>query len=382
MPRSLPRLAVSVLLLVAAACGGAGAPPDEGRPAAGCEARATSRWAPGGSYAATASYGAEDGPDWLQSVSGIAAADSLVFVFDAPRSRVVVLSPGLAARGAFGRKGGGPGEFDPTMGQVLDRADLGWIDAEGDSLLVFDGERLALLSPRGEPIRYLRRERGLRLLSNEARQVRLYRTSVLFASEGRRGPGAREWAAWRASPRAETRLLSLRLPPLPVEGGAVVDGPDQARPLWDAGAGCLAASDGEGSWIVRVPLAGGRPDTLPVPLPAADAGAADRDADTEQLRTATRGRIREIPPPSAVRQVEALRVDPDGWAWILPRRPKRAGAGVDVVLVSLATGEARAATVPAFPRAFGTPGSFYASVSGEMDEHRVVRYSLGAARSP
>jgi len=68
-----------------------------------------SRWAPGpAGYARTATYGrSEQDGGWLASVSGVAAADSSVFVFDQGRPAIVELSRMLRPIRAVGHAGRG-----------------------------------------------------------------------------------------------------------------------------------------------------------------------------------------------------------------------------------------------------------------------------------
>lgn len=49
--------------------------------------------------------------DWLGEAGGVAVRDSLVFIYDPPEGRVRVLTEALAPMGAFGSRGGGPGEM-------------------------------------------------------------------------------------------------------------------------------------------------------------------------------------------------------------------------------------------------------------------------------
>ena len=71
-------------------------------------------------------------------------------------------------------------------------------------------------------------------------------------------------------------------------------------------------------------------------------------------------------------------IDPDGYAWLLPTQDSTnvPGGGVEVVRIALSTG----AAVPAFPAAFGAPGTFYARKNDRYTgEAIVIRYDRAAA---
>jgi hypothetical protein len=77
-----------------------------------------------------------------------------------------------------------------------------------------------------------------------------------------------------------------------------------------------------------------------------------------------------------------LVLDPDGYAWIRPVAPARdPAAPVIVLVVSVATGEARWDTVPAFPATFEAPGSYFGVRLGADAAPQVVRVDTDTAPS-
>jgi hypothetical protein len=76
--------------------------------------------------------------------------------------------------------------------------------------------------------------------------------------------------------------------------------------------------------------------------------------------------------------VRDLVLDPDGYVWLLPVQPSpRIPDGVEVVRAPLGGGSAVLDTVPAFPRAFGAPGVYYAETRGPDGAIHVVRFQSG-----
>ena len=87
--------------------------------------------------------------------------------------------------------------------------------------------------------------------------------------------------------------------------------------------------------------------------------------------------------PTALRKRSDRVIDPDGYAWLLPTQDSTnvPGGGMEVVRIALSTGAAERDTVPAFPAAFGAPGTFYARKNDRhTSEALVIRYDLAATR--
>lgn len=169
----------------------------------------------------------------------------------------------------------------------------------------------------------------------------------------------------------ETRtVLQLGLVPVDPKQGP---GPAQALPLWDTNGRCVVASDGAEPLLVYATLEGGRQDTASISLPA----RAARAEDYARHRGGVLPAGMRLAQPSAAARVRDLVLDPDGFVWLLPVQP-RGGIpdGVEVIRAPLGGGQTVVDTVPAFPRAFGAPGAYFAETDGPDGEILVVRYDL------
>ena len=322
--------------------------------------------------------------DWLGEAGGVVVHDSLVFVYDPPEGRVQVLTDALQPVDQFGARGGGPGE----MRAFVSRGRLGpqwqWLALAGDTLLVFDGIAVHRFSTDGRFLGRAYNQAVQRTDLNDGSAAVAYAGGQLLSSWGGyylsvlRPAGDRyRWSIVRhpTSGRPDS-LLSLQLEPLPeVAGGAGFVGPAQARPLWAASQDCVVASDGGGGWVVRASLSGRGLDTLTFPLPKVAPPPIDKEEVGRLSGMVNKGQGGYLE-PSREQRISSLAVDPDGYLWVLPAQDTAAiPAGLAIVRVSLATGNAMQDTVPAFPLVFGRPGVFYARklnpISGES---RVVRY--------
>lgn len=375
---SFRSIAIMLLLLVATACSSEPSKQSVAR-SANCLSRdGGSRWA--GEYARTTSYGG-DGESLIE-VGGIVAVDSRVFVYDAPRARVTVLTDSLSRVQQFGRRGQGPGELHPVMDFGMRGKNWRWLTTAGDTLVVFDAIRVQQFDSSGRFMRQAFSELiGRAMLSDMAERI-VAGPGVLVSTEGGYhapltpdGGDPNQWYVVARSDGRNRRLISLHLPKLPPGPQKVgFIGPGQARPLWDAAGGCVVASDGASAWLVRASLQGGRSDTIPVALPDVKEPRIDR----EELQRLAGGRYVE---PSARRRVSGLIIDPDGYAWLLPWQGSTNVPGdVEIVRVSLATGRSELDTVPAFPSAFGRPGVYYATTNDRLNEDAVVtRFDMTAS---
>ncbi|MFL5385187.1 MAG: hypothetical protein ACJ8GN_21930 [Longimicrobiaceae bacterium] len=343
-----------------------------------------SRWASaGGRYREAATYGHT--PDrWLYEAGGVVYSDSLLYVYDVPETRIVVLTAGLEPVRSFARKGNGPGELFPSIAMGMKGAGWRWLDVSGDTVAVFDGIRLQLFSRSG---RFLEQRLsglvGTPALSGGAERIAFSGGTAVVSSGGYDAPALQRpgdryrWDLTAHTPRSSRRLLSLKLAPLPARGrSATFNGPEQARPLWDLSRGCVAATDGTGEWLVRASLAGGRVDTTALRLPPVKPPRIDRDEYARMIRMASKGEHGYLA-PTAIRKLSGLVIDPDGYAWLLPTQDSTnvPDGGVEVVRIALSTGAAERDTVPAFPAAFGAPGTFYARKNDRhTGEAVVIRY--------
>jgi len=380
------RFGIYAVLALAAALGACGRDRPRERassvPASiACPSRAEgSRWASaGGRYRETAAYGRMR-DQWLYEVGGIAYRDSLLYVYDAAESRVLVLTARLQPARSFGRKGRGPGELISTVDMGMRGSAWRWLDVAGDTVAVFDGTRLQLFSRQG---RFLEQRLsglvGTSALSERIDRIAYAGASVVTPSGGYdlallQPPADRyRWDLTAHGPGADRRLLSLKLAPLPARGRVPFDGPEQARPLWDLSGGCVAATDGTGAWLVRAPLGAGRVDTLPLSLPAVKPPQYDHDELARLMGMASKGEQGYLA-PTAARKLSGLVIDPDGYAWLLPTQDSTnvPGGGVEVVRIALSTGAATRDTVPAFPAAFGAPGVFYSRANNRHTGEALV----------
>lgn len=342
-----------------------------------------SRWASAaGRYEATATYGRSP-EQWLHEAGGVVYRESLLYVYDVPESRILVLTPELIPVHSFGRKGSGPGDLSPSITFGLKGAAWRWIDVAGDTVAVFDGMRLQLFSRDGR----FREQRLSRLVGTQALSDGIAR--IAYAGDGIVGssggydapylqrPADRyRWDLTVHGPRTSRRVLSLALAPLPARGRSVpFRGPEQALPLWDLAGGCIAATDGTGAWLVRSSLGGAGVDTIALALPAVKPPRIDRDEIARLIGMASKGQGGYLA-PTAVRKLSGLVIDPDGYVWLLPTQDStHVRGGVEVVRIALSTGAAERDTVPAFPTAFGEPGVYYALTNDRHSgEATVTRY--------
>lgn len=388
-PARSPR-ALCALAIFLAACGDDSPRRASSGPAA-CEARAEgSRWASTGAYRETASVGRGEA-DWLGEAGGVAVHDSLVFVYDPPEGRVRVLTEALAPVREFGGRGGGPGEMREHVSLGMHGPQWQWLAFTGDTLLVFDGVAVHRFSTDGRFLGRAYHRAAQRTDLNDGSAAIASRGGELLSSWGGyylsilRPPGDRyRWSILRhsASGRPDT-LLSLQLAPLPsLAGGAGFNGPAQARPLWGVSQACVVATDGGDGWIVRASLSGQGLDTLEFQLPDVAPPPIDREEVGRLSGMVGKGRGGYLE-PSREQRISSLVVDPDGYAWVLPAQDTAASpAGLEIVRVSLATGEAIQDTVPAFPLVFGRPGVFYArNLNPITGESEVVRYEAPAGEA-
>lgn len=376
-----------LLALLTSACSGS-EPSMEVAGGSTCTSRdGGSRWS-GGEYAVTASFrGTPEQPLW--EIAGVAAADSQVYVYDAPNSRVVVLDPHLRPRGAFGREGRGPGEFLSYQSSGKMGENFRWIDAGNGEVAVFSGDRVQILAPDGRHLREAgRHDMEAGDLFPFTARIRYAHGELFFSTETHAytisaDPADRgRTSVIRSAKRRSEPALTLAVAPLPTgRSNAPIMGPEQARPLWDVYGGCVAATESaQGRIVVRSLDAGARADTLLFALPDLPRPTVDREEYARLLAMASRGGAPADLKPTAPRRIDGMVIDPDGYAWVLPYQdPEHLDDAVEVVRVALATGAVHRDTVPGFPAEFGEPGVYYArrndSRSGEAVLVRIERRS-------
>lgn len=357
---------------------------------AACVSRAGgSRWAStGGSYRETGAYG--HSPDrWLYEAGGIVYRDSMLYVYDVPESRIVVLTARLDPVRTFARKGSGPGELYSSIDMGRKGPGWRWLDVSGDTVAVFDGTRVQLFSRDGKYLdQRLSRLVGTPALSEWTDRIAYEGATVVMSSGGYdmaaplRTADRYRWDLIARAPRFTHRVLSLKLAPLPTRGRAgPFRGPEQALPLWDLSRGCVVASDGTGDWLVRTAIGREGVDTVDLDLPAVKRPRINRDEMDRLLGMTSKGEGTYLS-PTALRGLSGLVIDPDGYAWLLLTQDSTnvPGGGVEVVRVAMSTGAMERDTVPVFPAAFGAPGVFYARINDRHTGEAVVtRYDRAPA---
>jgi hypothetical protein len=374
----LRRLA-GLLLLVACS----EAPPEGGFTATGsvaCEAAARSRWASSGrGYRKTAEYGLATSR-WLGGLAGVAHAESVLVASDLSQPQVLILDPGLERARSFGRSGDGPGELARFSPQMLSVTSPDWTAVRGDTIIVYDGERLSKFALDGRHLGYIAREGELARLAPGESRLRATPEGVFFPIGGYLSPETRPenpvpWSLKRLAGQMVYGVLDLSLPALPRrQGGSTVRVGLQAVPLWDVHGGCVIAADGQGRWLVRATTDGVNRDRIPVHLPDPRRSEAELAEERMLAGQASPGRTK-LPEPTALRRIQALIVDPDGFVWLLPVQPDwRAASELEVYLVSLATAETVVDTVPSFPKVFGSSGTYYGEIRGPDREVVLARF--------
>lgn len=222
-------------------------------------------------------------------------------------------------------------------------------------------------------------------ISVTMRGVRLTPYGLLFDSHAQELQGRGQanadsvpYQVRRWADGTESKVLEFQVAAYPHDHmGARFRGPNQAVPLWDVAGSCTVASDGASPWLVVASLDGRDADTLAIDLPDREPAGYDRSALAELSAMAGGGR--HIPEPTAIRRISGLILDPDGHVWLLPIQPDPAPeGGVEILRISIATGEMVVDTVPAFPAAFGPPGVYFATPRAPLDEPVVARLDMAA----
>lgn len=360
----------ALLFLVLAACGrGEGVGMSGTFPSEVC-APDTARWSDGHArYERTATFGDEEA-DTLLSFAGMAAGGGRLFVLDGAAGTIRVLDDSLRSMGTIGRPGRGAGEFERFVMPTSHGGSHRWVAVQGDTLAVFDGERVSRFRLDGTLLSTWSHDR-VRGASPMQSRIAHVAGEVFFTAGGydpTAGRRQKDFEIHVTRGGQSGIVTSVSVPRLP-QSLAMTS--EQAQPRWDVHGRCIVLSDGTSPWLVRVDRETGAADTIPLPLP-------DREPPPipEEERRAARmaGAQGGLPKPTAPLLVRDLVMDPDGEVWIRPVQPGPALDGVDVLRVSPATGAVRTDTVPAWPLAFGAPGVYYAVEATEDGVPVIVRY--------
>ena len=326
-------------------------------PLTSCSSKPASRWAVRGPARDSVLIGGG------LTTAGLAVDGDWIFVFDRYQANVSRFSLTDNVREDFGRVGQGPGELTAMdRGWAFESGwNTSWIDARRDTVVLFDGAKVLILSPDGgfrgqlddlaESISGVSFVRRVRWIDGEA--------VVDIESRGGREPtNERQMRIWAFSEEESRQLHSLTLTPLPKDArGARFQGMREAVPSWDTGNGCVAITDGGSSWVLGGSLGSPSLDTLRFDLGERQLTADYSEAELLAESGATQSRL---PEPAMPMRVRDLVIDPDGWVWLWPIQPApKIFTGEEVIRISLETHRVEWDTVPGFPRAFGPPGSFY-----------------------
>ena len=325
-------------------------------------------------YRTTDTYGlAED--EWIAALGGISVDEQQrLYVYDRGDPRILVLSDRLVHLRSFGREGHGPGELSPPyrrFGVVTDWS-FNLIDVSDSEVAVYDGEGIEVFGVDGTFRRHIKEglatsnAYGVRFVSIGSDQDVWYALDVVEAF-GDLAP--RTFQTWQAS--IENRSMVWELPleePITVTFGrgfqGRFDSQRQARPLWGKASDCVLVLDGTSPWLWIIDVKESRVDSLRLPgwdVPAAGTLPSDFQ-DPERLRRISAvlelGKLRPGPPTALKRWAE-LAIDPVGHVWI-KLWELDGHAGVPVMRIDVNAGIVEQGRLPAFPRAFGAHGVFYA----------------------
>jgi len=350
---------------------------------AGCAASAAeSRWSPvAGSYRLDATYG-RTSDEWIGSVAGLAFREDRVVLLDHGDPRVVILSDDLEPVREFGREGQGPGEFESPMIPWAHRGSWSfWYLAVSDSAIaVYDREAIEIFSHAGD---FHSRQGGIprdRLFGVRYLAIPDGGTQVAYAFDrvDRRQQKRRALETWVMTDSVPELIWTVPLRDPPHSGVGYVNPSRQARPLWAVSGRCVLVSDGASRELLRFDRTTGRQDTLLLPdWSPPPMTSAERESGRARARAGLPGAGME---PTALMAWTDLVVDPDGFIWMEAWRGDRTEPS-RVAILNPSDGSLVEATIPAFPKAFGEPGTLYGVVfDSETDQSLVLRYDRNDLR--
>jgi hypothetical protein len=308
----------------------------------------------------------------------MATVPGSVFVFDEGRPVVVALTPTLDPVHEFGRAGSGPGEISEGMNLrlLVEGTNYNFLGADRKSIAIYDRREIEVFDSLGTP-RYSVRWPLSGPWMYGVRHVAPFGDSAILAIvdsvdvTGRRPRRLQAWAI-EGSGRSDVRRLLWELPvPGDTGAGLLQTNRRVSRPYWGRIAGCQVATDGASRFLFRYDERTGRGDSLVLPdwrIPSW--GRARGDGSGPRIG----GRpVVEQRRPASLARWSGLVIDPDGWVWVRAWTEDR--SEVRAFAVSVGSGRVVEVTTPAFPRAFGEPGVFYATRRNrETEEVVLLRY--------
>lgn len=347
-----------------------------------CRASPMSRWSSGtGEYLRVSAFG--DGETYLETLTGIAADEGGVLVYDGAAARVHVLTSDLRVSHSFGRKGQGPGEFAvPLMIQFDNRQAFraNYLTVADSIVHVFDGSHIHSFNREG-----VYRDRvasaGGRIRTFSIFALQSTPSGLLFAYDSAdiSGTRRRSLQTWRVGPRQTVLVHAHPLGSLTGARGAYSSWSRDPMPLWAATPSCVFWSDGHSRQLYRFNAVSERVDTIQ--LPEHRVPPDDYDAETHRRLAERMGAQVPARRPRNMPLVHwsAMVLDPDGHLWIKPWYPRPRPEGPVYRIDS--AGKVHREHLPAFPITFGPPGTFYTrEVDVRTDEVLVVRYDLQPRR--
>lgn len=338
-----------------------------------CEVGTSSRWlSGGGNFQRTAIYGDSDSEEIIDMWGLDATPEGRIIIFDAGATRVLILDEDLKVVRRVGREGKGPGEF------VYQRALHGdWVLGTDSGFVVMDYRAISTFDASGSFMTYATADPPMPM---PIMKLGMIADEVVYAAnivDSRAGTRTLETRALK--PGGTTLIRKDSMPTLPMHAGRPVRGivADQAEPLWAVADPCIFVSDGAGDWILRASSESGATDTIRLPSRDIPKRTAEDEQHIERLRrrgaavgmNTGNGNV----DPTARLKWSSLVVDPDGFLWLEPWRPRsQRDQEVTALVVNPANGKVDSVVLPRFPDAFLPGGSIVSTTYNERLGRAIV----------
>jgi len=316
-----------------------------------------------GQFSVVAEYGDLD--DGVQAAAGIALAAGKVFVFDMAAGQILVLSEDLQKLGVIGRPGSGPGEFNKFSTSTSAPQ---WMASSGDSLLVYDGDRVHLLNTEGRLLSYVDLE-GISPISTRIAHkdgAWIFGRGITSPYIPPSRPDSPVFQLASVAGRMNIEF-TLPLPTPPMDQGRPFITPGHARPQFDARDGCFVVNDG-GTGRLYVGSSAGV-DTIRFE-PAKWMVYRPDPGDSVLFR---RFGLKEWPESKAPARYKGLIIDPEWNVWLRPAEDRVAGTPLEVAIVSIPSGNVRYDTVAAFPTVFASETTYFGVTTDSLGVQCIVR---------